>query len=381
VKTGGDFYLYNIFPMPISLPDATGVTDDSRIESVSILPPPENLIRFFPITGTPTESMIQESRRTVSGIIQGTSDKLIVISGPCSIHDPKTAKEYAELLAAERKKYKDTLEIIMRVYFEKPRTTVWWKWLINDPYLDGTFKIDEWLRIARQLLIEINQWGVPAATEFLDMISPQYIWDLISWWAIGARTTESQTHRELASGISAPVGFKNGTDGNLKIAIDAIIAAAQAHHFLSIHKNGNVAIVQTRWNLDCHLILRWWKQPNYDRDSIHQAMNALSQAEINWSRVMVDLSHGNSEKVANRQIEVAHDIAWQIREWNDQISWIMIESHLEEWWQKFTPGKDDPSKLSWRKSITDECIGWEKTLEIFREMDDAVRIRRSNRIS
>ena len=367
--------------MPISLPDATGVTDDSRIESVSILPPPENLIRFFPITGTPTESMIQESRRTVSGIIQGTSDKLIVISGPCSIHDPKTAKEYAELLAAERKKYKDTLEIIMRVYFEKPRTTVWWKWLINDPYLDGTFKIDEWLRIARQLLIEINQRGVPAATEFLDMISPQYIWDLISWWAIGARTTESQTHRELASGISAPVGFKNGTDGNLKIAIDAIIAAAQAHHFLSIHKNGNVAIVQTRWNLDCHLILRWWKQPNYDRDSIHQAMNALSQAEINWSRVMVDLSHGNSEKVANRQVEVAHDIAWQIREWNNQISWIMIESHLEEWWQKFTPGKDDPSKLSWRKSITDECIGWEKTLEIFREMDEAVRIRRGNRIS
>ncbi len=359
------------------LSDSTWITDDERIQDVTTLPPPQDLIRFFPISGSSVEWMIRTSRRSISDIVHAKDDRLVVVAWPCSIHDPQSAREYARLLANEREKYKDTLEIIMRVYFEKPRTTVGWKWLINDPYLDWTFRIEEGLRIARQLLIDINRSGVPAATEFLDMISPQYIGDLISWWAIWARTTESQVHRELASGISAPLWFKNGTDGNLKIATDAIIAAAQAHHFLSIHKNGQVAIVQTKWNLDCHLILRGGKKPNFDRDSIEEARQSLIGAEIDWNRIMVDLSHGNSNKVAINQLSVWSSIAEQIAAWNHAISWIMIESHLEGWGQKFVAWKDDPDKLSGRKSITDECIWWEQTMEILREMSEAVEKRRS----
>jgi 3-deoxy-7-phosphoheptulonate synthase len=251
--------------------DRTSQTDDARIKDITVLPPPEHLIRFFPIHGTPVESLITHTRKTIHNIMAGKDDRLLVVVGPCSIHDPAAALDYARRLKPLRDRYADTLEIVMRVYFEKPRTTVGWKGLINDPYLDESYRIDEGLRIARQLLIEINRLGLPAGSEFLDVISPQYIGDLIAWGAIGARTTESQVHRELASGLSAPIGFKNGTDGNLKIALDAIQAAARGHHFLSVHKNGQVAIVQTNGNKDCHVILRGGKAPNYDAASVAAA--------------------------------------------------------------------------------------------------------------
>jgi 3-deoxy-7-phosphoheptulonate synthase len=251
--------------------DKTSQTDDERIKDITVLPPPEHLIRFFPIRGTPVEGLIGRTRAAISDIMAGRDDRLLVIMGPCSIHDPAAALDYARRLAEQRAQYADTLEIVMRVYFEKPRTTVGWKGLINDPYLDESYRIDEGLRIARQLLIDINRLGLPAGSEFLDVISPQYIGDLIAWGAIGARTTESQVHRELASGISAPIGFKNGTDGNIRIATDAIQAAARGHHFLSVHKNGQVAIVQTNGNKDCHVILRGGKAPNYDAASVQAA--------------------------------------------------------------------------------------------------------------
>ncbi len=248
-----------------ALSERTSQTDDQRIKDVTPLPPPEHLIRFFPIADTPIEKLIGRTRATVRKIMQGEDDRLLVVIGPCSIHDPAAALDYARKLKAERQRFADTLEIVMRVYFEKPRTTVGWKGLINDPYLDESYRIDEGLRIARQLLVEINRLGVPAGSEFLDVISPQYIGDLITWGAIGARTTESQVHRELASGLSAPIGFKNGTDGNIKIATDAIQAAARPHHFLSVHKNGQVAIVETKGNADCHVILRGGKAPELRR--------------------------------------------------------------------------------------------------------------------
>jgi 3-deoxy-7-phosphoheptulonate synthase len=251
--------------------DRTGQTDDERIKDITVLPPPEHLIRFFPIRGTAAESLISSTRRSIHNIMTGHDDRLLVVIGPCSIHDPAAALDYAQQLKQQRDKYANTLEIVMRVYFEKPRTTVGWKGLINDPYLDESFRIDEGLRMARQLLIEVNRLGLPAGSEFLDVISPQYLGDLISWGAIGARTTESQVHRELASGLSAPIGFKNGTDGNIKIATDAIQAAAGGHHFLSVHKNGQVAIVQTSGNQDCHVILRGGKTPNYDAASVAAA--------------------------------------------------------------------------------------------------------------
>ena len=258
--------------------DRTSQTDDARIKDITVLPPPEHLIRFFPISGTPVEALISDTRSRIHNIMAGTDDRLLVVIGPCSIHDPVAALDYARQLKVQREKYADTLEIVMRVYFEKPRTTVGWKGLINDPYLDETFRIDEGLRIARQLLIEINRLGLPAGSEFLDVISPQYLGDLISWGAIGARTTESQVHRELASGLSAPIGFKNGTDGNIRIATDAIQAAARPHHFLSVHKNGQVAIVQTKGNPDCHVILRGGKAPNYDAASVASACKDLEAA-------------------------------------------------------------------------------------------------------
>jgi 3-deoxy-7-phosphoheptulonate synthase len=259
--------------------EKTSRTDDERIKDINVLPPPEHLIRFFPIRGTPVEALISETRQNIHNMISGSDDRLLVVIGPCSIHDPVAALEYARRLKEQRLKYADTLEIVMRVYFEKPRTTVGWKGLINDPYLDESFRIDEGLRIARQLLIEINRLGLPAGSEFLDVISPQYIGDLIAWGAIGARTTESQVHRELASGLSAPIGFKNGTDGNIRIATDAIQAAARGHHFLSVHKNGQVAIVQTNGNKDCHVILRGGKTPNYDAASVGSACAELAAAQ------------------------------------------------------------------------------------------------------
>jgi 3-deoxy-7-phosphoheptulonate synthase len=274
-----------------------------------------------------------------------------------------------------RDQHADTLEIVMRVYFEKPRTTVGWKGLINDPYLDESFKIDEGLRIARQLLIEINKLGLPAGSELLDTISPQYIGDLIAWGAIGARTTESQVHRELASGISAPIGFKNGTDGNIKIATDAIQAASRGHHFLSIHKNGSVSVVQTKGNPDCHVILRGGKSPNYDAASVDAACKDLAAAKLPAS-LMVDCSHANSSKQHEKQLEVARDIAAQMSGGSTQIFGVMVESHLHGGAQKFTPGKDDPAQLEFGKSITDACLHWEDSLQVVQVLSDAVQARR-----
>jgi 3-deoxy-7-phosphoheptulonate synthase len=297
--------------------------------------------------------------------------------GPCSIHDPAAAVDYAKQLMAVREQFKGTLEIVMRVYFEKPRTTVGWKGLINDPYLDESCRIDEGLRIARQLLIEINRLGMPAGSEFLDVISPQYIGDLISWGAIGARTTESQVHRELASGISAPIGFKNGTDGNIKIATDAIQAAAGGHHFLSIHKNGQVAIVQTNGNPDCHVILRGGKTPNYDKASVDEACSDLAKAKLPQT-LMVDCSHANSSKQHEKQLDVARDIASQVASGSRQVFGLMIESHLVAGAQKFTPGKDEASKLAYGQSITDACLGWDDSVAALQILSDAVVARRVN---
>ncbi|HEY0954251.1 MAG TPA: 3-deoxy-7-phosphoheptulonate synthase [Roseateles sp.] len=355
--------------------DKTSATDDERIVDVTPLPPPEHLIRFFPISGTPVETLIGQTRQRIRNIMAAKDDRLLVIIGPCSIHDPQAAIEYARRLKVEREKYADTLEIVMRVYFEKPRTTVGWKGLINDPYLDESYRIDEGLRIARQLLLEINRLGMPAGSEFLDVISPQYIGDLISWGAIGARTTESQVHRELASGLSAPIGFKNGTDGNIKIATDAIQAAARGHHFLSVHKNGQVAIVETRGNADCHVILRGGKAPNYDAASVAEACADLDKAKLP-QRLMVDCSHANSSKQHQRQLDVARDIAGQMREGSNSIFGVMVESHLNDGAQKFTPGKDDPAKLEYGKSITDACLGWDDSLAVLDVLSQAVKSRR-----
>ena len=356
--------------------EKTSQTDDERIKDITVLPPPEHLIRFFPIRGTAVESLITRTRQNIHNIIAGSDDRLLVVIGPCSIHDPAAALEYARRLVEQRKKYEGTLEIVMRVYFEKPRTTVGWKGLINDPYLDESFRIDEGLRMARQLLIEINRMGLPAGSEFLDVISPQYIADLISWGAIGARTTESQVHRELASGISAPIGFKNGTDGNIRIATDAIQAAARGHHFLSVHKNGQVAIVQTNGNPDCHVILRGGKAPNYDAASVDAACKDLEAAKLP-ATLMVDCSHANSSKQHEKQLEVASNIAGQVASGSRQVFGLMVESHLNPGAQKFTPGKDDASALEYGKSITDACLSWGDSLTVLDVLSTAVRARRT----
>ena len=356
--------------------DRTSKTDDERIKDITVLPPPEHLIRFFPIRATPVEALVLGTRKRIQHIMVGKDDRLLVIIGPCSIHDPSAALEYARRLKEQRTKYADTLEIVMRVYFEKPRTTVGWKGLINDPYLDESFRIDEGLRIARQLLIEINRLGLPAGSEFLDVISPQYLADLIAWGAIGARTTESQVHRELASGISAPIGFKNGTDGNIKIATDAIQAAAGGHHFLSVHKNGQVAIVQTQGNPDCHVILRGGKAPNYDVQSVAAACQDLAKAHLPTS-LMVDCSHANSSKQHEKQLEVARDIANQIAGGSRSVFGVMVESHLLPGAQKFTPGKDKANQLEYGKSITDACLGWDDSLESLEVLSAAVKARRA----
>ena len=355
--------------------ERTSRTDDLRIENVTPLPPPEHLIRFFPIAGTPVEEQIGATRESIRRIMRKDDDRLLVIMGPCSIHDPVAAVDYARKLKAERDRFAGTLEIVMRVYFEKPRTTVGWKGLINDPYLDESYRIDEGLRIGRQLLLEINKLGMPAGSEFLDVISPQYLGDLIAWGAIGARTTESQVHRELASGLSAPIGFKNGTDGNIRIAIDAIQAAARPHHFLSVHKNGQVAIVETRGNGDCHVILRGGKTPNYDAASIAAACREIEAAKLPCT-LMVDCSHANSSKQHDRQIEVARDVGAQIEAGNRCIFGVMVESHLHGGAQSFLAGRDDPSKLAYGQSITDACLGWDASLGVLQGLSDAVKRRR-----
>ena len=364
-------------PLDTYLPipaDKTSLTDDERIEDVVPLPPPEHLIRFFPIQGTAVEAQITETRRQVRQILQGRSDRLLVIMGPCSIHDPAAALAYAEKLAVERKRHAAQLEVLMRVYFEKPRTTVGWKGLINDPYLDESFRIDEGLRIARDVLVRINEAGVPAGCEFLDVISPQYIGDLVSWGAIGARTTESQVHRELASGLSAAVGFKNGTDGNVKIAIDALLAARQKHHFLSVHKSGQVAIVETRGNEDCHIILRGGKTPNYDAASVAAACAELAKAKLP-ERLMIDCSHANAAKQYQKQAEVAADIAAQIGGGEKRIVGVMVESNLVEGRQEIVAGK----ALKYGQSVTDACLGWDDSIKLLDGLAEGVKKRRRAR--
>ncbi|NCX61295.1 MAG: 3-deoxy-7-phosphoheptulonate synthase, partial [Betaproteobacteria bacterium] len=298
-------------------------------------------------------------------------DRLLVVIGPCSIHDPKAAIDYARQLMELRGRFARELEIVMRVYFEKPRTTIGWKGLINDPDLDGSFQINKGLRLARELLLNITELGMPAGTEFLDMISPQYIADLVAWGAIGARTTESQSHRELASGLSCPVGFKNGTDGNLRIAFDAVKAASHPHHFLSVTKGGHSAIVSTNGNEDCHVILRGGKTPNYDAASVDAACREAAQSAL-ACRLMIDASHGNSQKKPENQIPVARNIAAQITAGDSRIMGVMVESHLVAGRQDLVPGK----ALSYGQSITDGCIGWDDSAQLLSELADAVQARR-----
>lgn len=355
-------------------PHRTSQTDDQRIAGIRMIPPAEHLIRFFPIAGTAAEQLITDTRKNIHNIIHQQDNRLLVVMGPCSIHDTEAALEYAKKLMAARQRYAGELEILMRVYFEKPRTTVGWKGLINDPYLDGSFRIDEGLRMARQLLLQINQMGLPAGSEFLDVISPQYIGDLISWGAIGARTTESQIHRELASGLSAPIGFKNGTDGNIKIATDAIQSASNPHHFLSVSKAGNVAIVNTNGNADCHVILRGGKEPNYEPEFVNDAAEKLQEKGLP-ATVMVDCSHGNSSKQHKRQIDVAQSIAAQIKSGSRAIFGVMVESHLNEGNQSFKPGKDDPKTLEYGRSITDACLHWDDSEAVLEILAEAVRSR------
>ena len=355
--------------------DKMGLTDDEHVGLIRPLPPPEHVVRESPIRGTPVETLVAATRRRIRDIMAGNDDRLLVVIGPCSIHDPQAALEYARKLLSERERYAGELEVVMRVYFEKPRTTVGWKGLINDPGLDESYRIDDGLRIGRRLLVDINALGMPAGAELLDTISPQYIGDLISWGAIGARTTESQVHRELASGISAPIGFKNGTDGNLRIAADAIQSAARPHHFLGVHKNGQVAIVRTTGNADCHVILRGGKQPNYDAQSVAAACKELQAAKL-APHLMVDCSHANSSKQHEKQLDVAREIAAQLSGGSRNIFGVMVESHLQGGAQKFAAGKDDPAKLVYGQSITDACLGWEDSLTLLQLLSQAAQARR-----
>ena len=340
-------------------------TDDIRINGIDELLPPIAHLYELPLDDKAAE-LVESTRNQIADLIHGRDNRLLAVIGPCSIHDPKAAMEYARRLLPLRQKYEKELLIVMRVYFEKPRTTVGWKGLINDPYLDGTFDINFGLRQARRLLLDLNNLGMPASTEFLDMITPQYYADLISWGAIGARTTESQVHRELASGLSCPVGFKNGTDGNLKIAIDAIGAASHPHHFLSVTKAGHSAIVHTAGNPDCHVILRGGKEPNYSAEHVRDAVAQLIKAGVS-PRLMVDCSHANSRKDYTRQMEVAQDVAAQIRNGEQNIMGVMVESHLVE-------GRQDKPE-TYGQSITDACIGWDTTEEMLALWADAVRNR------
>jgi len=346
------------------------IVDDVRIKEIKELSPPAHLLREFPATEA-TAATTFEARSAIHRILHGADDRLLTVVGPCSIHNMDAAVEYAKRLKAQQDRLGDDLLILMRVYFEKPRTTVGWKGLINDPRLDGSFKINEGLRLARKLLWELNEMGLPCATEFLDTISPQYTADLVSWGAIGARTTESQVHRELASGLSCPVGFKNGTDGNMKIAVDAIKAAASPHHFLSVTKAGHSAIVSTNGNEDCHVILRGGKSTNYDAASVDAACIELGKAGL-AARVMIDFSHANSSKEFKRQMLVSTDVAGQMAAGDDRIFGVMIESHLKEGRQDLRPGL----ALDHGVSITDACIGWEDTVTVLDELAEAVRRRR-----
>jgi len=344
--------------------------DDVRIAEIKELAPPAHILREFPATPEAAATAFN-ARQSIHRILYGADDRLLVVIGPCSIHDPQAALEYARRLKIEAERLKNDLLVVMRVYFEKPRTTVGWKGLINDPHLDGSYAINEGLRLARSLLWEINAMGLPAGTEFLDMITPQYYADLVAWGAIGARTTESQVHRELASGLSCPVGFKNGTDGNVRIAIDAIKAAQSPHHFLSVTKAGHSAIVATRGNEDCHLILRGGREPNFDAASVDAVCRDLASAGVS-SRVMIDCSHANSRKEYRLQRDVARDVAAQLESGEERIIGVMVESHLKE-------GRQDLAQDAapeYGKSITDACIGWEDSVSVLDLLATGVRQRR-----
>jgi len=345
-------------------------TDDLRIREIKELLPPSHLLRDFPITQNAAKT-VYETRQAIHRILHGADDRLMVVMGPCSIHDVKAAQEYAGKLKAAKDRLEADLLVLMRVYFEKPRTTVGWKGLINDPKLDGSFQINDGLRLARRLLLDLNEIGMPAGCEFLDMITPQYIADLVSWGAIGARTTESQLHRELASGLSCPVGFKNGTDGNVRIAVDAIRAAQAPHHFLSVTKAGHSAIVSTTGNEDCHVILRGGKQPNHDRANVNAAAKSMAEAGIP-ARLMIDFSHGNSGKDPKMQLVVGREVAAQIAGGEWRIFGVMVESHLKEGRQDLLPGRE----LVYGLSITDACIGWDDSHALLEMLADAVQQRR-----
>jgi len=348
-------------------------TDDLRIKEIKELSTPEQVMREIPRTLTATR-VVSAARNAIHAILNGSDDRLLVIVGPCSVHDPVAAVEYATRLAALRERLSDRLEIVMRVYFEKPRTTVGWKGLINDPALDGSFDINNGLRLARNVLSAVNNLGLPAGTEFLDMTMPQYIADLVAWAAIGARTTESQIHRELASGLSCPVGFKNGTDGNVRIAAEAAKSASHPHHFMAVTKGGRSAIAATTGNDDCHIILRGGSRPNYDRASVDAAAAELSRAGV-APRIMIDASHANSGKKPENQPLVVADIRNQISHGERRIVGVMIESNLVAGRQDALPGM----ALTYGQSITDGCIDWNTTVPALKLLADAVTARRRAR--
>ena len=345
-------------------------TDNTRIIDRNKVPAPYELVNKHPINDE-ISKLVYGTRNEISQILHDKDDRLFVVVGPCSIHDPKSAIEYAERLAEESKKFNENLLLIMRVYFEKPRTTVGWKGLINDPDINESFNIAKGVEIARKLLIDIANLGLPAGTEFLDPISPQYVTDVISWGAIGARTAESQIHRELASGLSCPIGIKNGTDGGLKAAIDGIQAANHSHVFLGATKEADIAMLKTAGNIDTHIILRGGKTPNYDKNSVENTLIALREAEVNES-IMIDASHGNSQKKFKEQIPVIDSISNQIIEGNKNIKGIMIESHLNEGNQKIS------DNLYFGQSITDACMGWEDTIKCLENLNTAVDKKRGN---
>jgi 3-deoxy-7-phosphoheptulonate synthase len=341
-------------------------TDDIRIRRIKELLPPIALLERFPITEYASK-VVYHCRQAIQRILNGETNRLLVIIGPCSIHDPEAAMHYGEKLVRLREHYLDNLEIVMRVYFEKPRTTVGWKGLINDPNLNNSFQINDGLRLGRKLLLDLNELGLPTGSEFLDMITPQYTADLISWGAIGARTTESQVHRQLASGLSCPVGFKNGTDGNIQIASDAVRAANASHHFLSVTKYGHSAIVETAGNPDCHIILRGGKETNYDAKCVNDVIEALRASGLN-EKVMIDFSHSNSQKQFKKQLEVGADVARQIASGNKAIFGVMAESYLVEGRQDLIGNQAQ----TYGQSITDACIGWEDTEMLLARLKDAV---------
>jgi len=349
----------------------TATTDDLRIQQITELISPEQLVKDIGVSEQ-GGATVAKARQTIHRILNGEDDRLLIIVGPCSIHDPEAALEYAALLRRAAQDLTEDLFIVMRVYFEKPRTTVGWKGLINDPDLDNSFHINKGLHLARKLLSDLADMGLPAGTEYLDLVSPQYYADLVSWGAIGARTTESQTHRELTSGLSCPVGFKNATDGDIQVAVDAIRSASQPHHFLSVTKQGNSAIFETTGNEDCHIILRGGKHPNYDMFSVEDAEAMLAKAGL-AAKIMIDASHANSRKIPARQADVTRDIGTQVRRGNQSIFGLMLESNLVEGRQNVVEGQS----LQYGQSITDACMSWDETLPLLQELAAAVRTRRS----